>query len=132
MKRILLCAILMIQTSSIFSQTVINNDSTKVVHLPKWIALNVISELKTTDLIIEQKNLIQEQNDLQKRQIDELFKLNKSFAENLIECENKNDICQVENIESKRKIEYLSKQSKNRKRNFILTVGIASILLILK
>jgi len=122
----------MIPTSSIFSQTVTNNDSTKVVHLPKWIALNVISELKTTDLIIEQKNLIQEQNDLQKRQIDELFKLNKSFAENLIECENKNDICQVENIESKRKIEYLSKQSKNRKRNFILTVGIASILLILK
>ena len=69
---------------------------------------------------------------LQKRQIDELFKLNKSFAENLIECENRNDIFQVENIECKRKIEYLSKQSKNRKRNFILTVGIASILLILK
>lgn len=122
----------MIPTSPIFSQTVTNNDSTKVVELPKWVVLNIISELKNTDLIIEQNNLIAEQNDLQKKQIDELIKLNKSFAEKLVQCRSTNDECEFQNLEHKKKIEFLTKQSKTRKRNLIFTIGFASILLILK
>lgn len=122
----------MIQTSRIFSQTVTNNDSTKIVELPKWVVLNIISELKTTDLIIEQNNLISEQNDLQKKQIEQLTNLNNSFKNSLVQCRMNFDNCEFQNVEHKKKIEFLTNQSKNRKRNLIFTIGVASILLILK
>jgi hypothetical protein len=122
----------MIQTSQIFSQTVTNNDSTKIVELPKWVVLNIISELKTTDLIIEQNNLISEQNDLQKKQIEQLTNLNNSFKNSLVQCRMNFDNCEFQNLEHKKKIEFLTNQSKNRKRNLIFTIGFASILLILK
>ena len=122
----------MIQTSRIFSQTVTNNDSTKIVELPKWVVLNIISELKTTDLVIEQNHLISEQNDLQKKQIEQLTKLNDNFKNSLAQCRMNMDNCEFQNIEHKKKIEFLTNQSKNRKRNLIFTIGFASILLILK
>jgi len=122
----------MIQTSRIFSQTVTNNDSTKIVALPKWVVLNIISELKTTDLVIEQNHLIAEQNDLQKKQISELFKLNEGFSKKIVECRNLTDECEFQNLEHKKTIEFLTTQTKNRKRNLIFTIGFASILLILK
>lgn len=122
----------MIQTSQIFSQTVTNNDSTKIVELPKWVVLNIISELKTTDLVIEQNHLISEQNDLQKKQIEQLTKLNDNFKNSLAQCRMNMDNCEFQNIEHKKKIEFLTNQSKNRKRNLIFTIGFASILLILK
>lgn len=122
----------MIQTSRIFSQTVTNNDSTKIVELPKWVVLNIISELKTTDLVIEQNHLISEQNDLQKKQIEQLTKLNDNFKNSLAQCRMNMDNCEFQNIEHKKKIEFLTAQSKNRKRNLIFTIGFATILLILK
>lgn len=132
MKRILLFAILTILTSPIFSQTVTNNDSTKIVELPKWVVLNIISELKTTDLIIEQNNLISEQNDLQKKQISELIKLNQSFAEKLVQCQSTTDECEFQNLEHKKKIEFLTAKNKRMKWNFVFTVSLASLLIILK
>lgn len=128
----MLFALIMIQTSQIFSQTVTNNDSTKIVALPKWVVLNIISELKTTDLVIEQNHLISEQNDLQKKQIEQLSKLNDNFKNSLVDCRSKFDDCEFQNLEHKKKIEFLTNQSKNRKRNFIFTIAFASILLILK
>lgn len=122
----------MIQTSRIFSQTVTNNDSTKIVALPKWVVLNIISDLKTTDLVIEQNHLISEQNDLQKKQIEQLTKLNDNFKNSLAQCRMNFDNCEFQNLEHKKKIEFLTNQSKNRKRNLIFTIGFASILLILK
>jgi hypothetical protein len=128
----MLFAILMIQTSSIFSQSVTNNDSTKIIALPKWVVLNIISELKTNDLLIEQNHLLTEQTDLQKKQISEFINLNKSFGEKLVESRNLNDECEFQNLQNKKQIDFLSNQSRKRKRNLIFTVGFASILLILK
>lgn len=128
----MLFAILMIQTLQIFSQTVTNNDSTKIIALPKWVFLNIISELKTNDLVIEQNHLLTEQTDLQKKQISELINLNKSFGEKLVDCRNSNDECEFLNLQNKKQIEFLTKQSRKRKRNLIFTIGFASILLILK
>lgn len=128
----MLFTILTIATSPIFSQTVTNNDSTKIVELPKWVVLNIISELKTTDLIIEQNNLISEQNDLQKKQISELIKLNQSFAEKLVDCRSKGDECEFQNLEQKKKIEFLTAKNKRMKWNFVFTVSLASLLIILK
>jgi len=128
----MLFAILMIQTSFIFSQSVTNNDSTKIIALPKWVVLNIISELKTNDLLIEQNHLLSEQKDLQKKQISEFINLNKSFGEKLVESRNLNDECEFQNLQNKKQIDFLSNQSRKRKRNLIFTVGFASILLILK
>lgn len=128
----MLFAILMIPTSFIFSQSVTNNDSTKIIALPKWVVLNIISELKTNDLLIEQNNLLTEQSDLQKKQISEFINLNKSFGEKLVESRNLNDECEFQNLQNKKQIEFLTNQSRKRKRNLIFTVGFASILLILK
>jgi len=128
----MLFAILTIQTSQIFSQTVINNDSTKIIALPKWVVLNIISELKTIDLVIEQNHLISEQNDLQKKQIEQLSNLNNNFKNSLVECRMNLDNSEFENLQNKKQIEFLTKQSRKRKRNLILTVGFASILLFLK
>jgi len=128
----MLFAILMIQTSFIFSQSVTNNDSTKIIALPKWVVLNIISELKTNDLLIEQNHLLSEQTDLQKKQISEFINLNKSFGEKLVESRNLNDECEFQNLQNKKQIDFLSNQSRKRKRNLIFTVGFASILLILK
>ena len=122
----------MIPTSFIFSQSVTNNDSTKIIALPKWVVLNIISELKTNDLLIEQNNLLTEQSDLQKKQISEFINLNKSFGEKLVESRNLNDECEFQNLQNKKQIEFLTNQSRKRKRNLIFTVGFASILLILK
>lgn len=128
----MLFAILMIPTSFIFSQSVTNNDSTKIIALPKWVVLNIISELKTNDLLIEQNNLLNEQSDLQKKQISEFINLNKSFGEKLVESRNLNDEYEFQNLQNKKQIEFLTNQSRKRKRNLIFTVGFASILLILK
>lgn len=128
----MLFAILMIPTSFIFSQSVTNNDSTKIIALPKWVVLNIISELKTNDLLIEQNNLLTEQSDLQKKQISEFINLNKSFGEKLVESRNLNDEYEFQNLQNKKQIEFLTNQSRKRKRNLIFTVGFASILLILK
>ena len=128
----MLFAILMIQTSFIFSQSVTNNDSTKIIALPKWVVLNIISELKTNDLLIEQNYLLTEQTDLQKKQISEFINLNKSFGEKLVESRNLNDEYEFQNLQNKKQIDFLSNQSRKRKRNLIFTVGFASILLILK
>jgi len=128
----MLFAILMIQTSFIFSQSVTNNDSTKIIALPKWVVLNIISELKTNDLLIEQNHLLSEQKDLQKKQISEFINLNKSFGEKLVESRNLNDEYEFQNLQNKKQIDFLSNQSRKRKRNLIFTVGFASILLILK
>jgi ribosomal protein L29 len=128
----MLFVVLMIQTSQIFSQTVTNNDSTKIIALPKWVLLNIISELKTTDLVIEQNHLISEQNDLQKKQIEQLTNLNNNFKSSLVECRMNLDNSEYENLKNKKQIEFLTKQSRRRKRNLIFTVGFASILLILK
>ena len=132
MKRIMLFAILMIQTSLIFSQSVTNNDSTKIISMPKWVVLNIISELKTNDLVIEQNHLLSEQNDLQKKQIEQLTNLNNNFKSSLVECRMNLDNSEFDNLQNKKQIEFLTKQSRRRKRNLIFTVGFASILLFLK
>ena len=128
----MLFAILMIQTSLIFSQSVTNNDSTKIISMPKWVVLNIISELKTNDLVIEQNHLLTEQTDLQKKQIEQLTNLNNNFKSSLVECRMNLDNSEFDNLQNKKQIEFLTKQSRRRKRNLIFTVGFASILLILK
>lgn len=128
----MLFAILMIQTSLIFSQSVTNNDSTKIISMPKWVVLNIISELKTTDLVIEQNHLLTEQTDLQKKQIEQLTNLNNNFKSSLVECRMNLDNSEYDNLQNKKQIEFLTKQSRRRKRNLIFTVGFASLLLILK
>ena len=128
----MLFAILTIQTSSIFSQSVTNNDSTKIISMPKWVVLNIISELKTNDLVIEQNHLLTEQTDLQKKQIEQLTNLNNNFKSSLVECRMNLDNSEYDNLQNKKQIEFLTKQSRRRKRNLIFTVGFASILLILK
>jgi hypothetical protein len=100
--------------------------------MPKWVVLNIISELKTTDLVIEQNHLLTEQTDLQKKQIEQLTNLNNNFKSSLVECRMNLDNSEYDNLQNKKQIEFLTKQSRRRKRNLIFTVGFASLLLILK